>query len=204
LETNRLEAFSDGVFAVAITLLVLNLNAGPTGHGSLTHQITDQWSSYAAYLVSFMVIGIIWINHHTLFRRIVRVDRTMLFLNLLVLLFVSVIPFPTRLAAEYLRVGGWDAKVALAIYGAVMEGLGLSMSAVFIWGGRRPELLHESIDPVQHRAALRGFGIGSILYLVTIALAFVNAAAALAMHFGLAVFYVFDRTAADGTPVAEG
>jgi hypothetical protein len=113
-------------------------------------------------------------------------------------MFVTVIPFPTALLAQYLRVGGRDSHVAAALYGIVMEGMGLSFSAIFARGGHHPELLHEDISAEQHRAAMRQFGLGSVVYLFTIALAFISAPAALAAHFAIAVFYIFDRTATPG------
>jgi uncharacterized membrane protein len=193
----RIEAFSDGVFAVAITLLVLDLKV-PTpgaGHGSVANQLGDQWPQYVAYLVSFLVVGIIWVNHHTLMGKLVRVDRGLLFLNLLMLMFVVLIPFPTSVVAAYLRHGGsWDAKVAVAFYSLVMEGMGLSFSAIYLWAGRHQDLLHESVDIGQHQSAFRQFGVGSVAYLALAALSFVNAAVAIAGHFLLAGFYVFDRT----------
>jgi uncharacterized membrane protein len=101
----RVEAFSDGVFAIAITLLVLDL-AVPlreeTPEGELTASLAHQWPAYFAYLVSFLVIGIIWVNHHTVSDKVRLVDRPVLFANLVLLLVVSVIPFPTHLLAEYL------------------------------------------------------------------------------------------------------
>lgn len=197
----RVEAFSDGVIAVAITLLVLDLRVAGPGHGPLTTQLAHEWPSYSAYIVSFMVIGIIWVNHHTLLARYATVDRTLLFLNLLLLMFITVIPFPTALLAQYLRDGGRDAHVAAALYGAVMEGMGLSFGLLYWWGGRHPELLHAQIDPALHRRMLRQFGLGAVLYLLAIALALVSAPLALAAHFAIAVFYVFDRT---GDPAAEG
>jgi len=210
MSTGRLEAFSDGVFAVAITLLVLDLKvAGPgTRSSSLAHQLVHAWPAYATYVVSFMVIGIIWVNHHTLFVSVVHIDRTLLFLNLLLLMFVTVIPFPTVLFADYLRSGGWDAKVAAAAYGGVMEAMGLSFSAVFWWIGTHPELLGDPRTPAIQRRAMRQFGLGSVVYLGTIGLSFISAPVALAAHFAIAVFYVVDRTAAtargDGLGAVEG
>ncbi len=99
MDRGRLEAFSDGVFAVAITLLALNLAVAGTGHGPLLHQLGEHWPSFIAYLISFFTIGIIWVNHHALVRSIAVVDRTLLFLNLLLLLFVVVIPFATATLA---------------------------------------------------------------------------------------------------------
>jgi uncharacterized membrane protein len=89
--SGRLEAFSDGVFAVAITLLALDLAVAGPGHGSLAHQLADHWPSFVAYVVSFFVIGITWVNHHALIETFVKVDRSLLFLNLVLLMFVVAI-----------------------------------------------------------------------------------------------------------------
>jgi uncharacterized membrane protein len=115
MERGRLEAFSDGVFAVAITLLVIDLAIPEPGHVALGRQLARHWPSFAAYGVSFLTIGIIWVNHHALFRNIAAVDRVMLFLNLLLLFFVVTIPFATATVAAYLRSTGADASLAAAI-----------------------------------------------------------------------------------------
>ena len=109
----RLEAFSDGVFAVAITLLVIEI-AVPGEHGDLAHQVGQLWPSFAGYLVSFATIGIIWVNHHTMVTRFERLDRTVLFLNLNLLLWVVLIPWSTALIAEHLRDTGSDEHFAAA------------------------------------------------------------------------------------------
>ena len=122
MDSARLEAFSDGVFAVAITLLALELALpNPELHESLLHQLGDHWPSVAAYVVSFLTIGIIWVNHHALFRNIADVDRPLLFLNLLLLFFVVSIPFVTTMIADYLHHGGSDARVPGAIWASVIR-----------------------------------------------------------------------------------
>jgi len=192
----RVEAFSDGVFAVAITLLVLDLKVPVHGQGSVAHQLGQEWPAYAAYLVSFMVIGIIWVNHHTLMAKLARVDRSLLFLNLLLLLMVVLIPFPTSVVAQYLHHGGWDAKVSVAFYSAVMEAMSLAFAAIYLWAGSHHDLLDGSVDVTAHRSAFRQFGFGTAAYAALIALSFLSAEVALGGHFVLAVFYVFDRTSA--------
>ena len=99
MEKQRLEAFSDGVLAVAITLLVLDLHVDSKSAEPLNRQLWHAWPSFAAYAVSFLVIGIIWVNHHSLFRLAARVDRLLMFYNLLLLLFVITIPFTTSTLA---------------------------------------------------------------------------------------------------------
>jgi uncharacterized membrane protein len=131
---SRVETFSDGVFAIAITLLVLDI-AVPAREGSSTGRLANalahQWPSYFAYLVSFLVIGIIWVNHHTVFGKVRVVDRYVLFANLALLLTISVIPFPTRLMAEYLTAGA-DANTAAAVYSATMLAMGLAYSVLWL------------------------------------------------------------------------
>src|SRR5919204_2193943 len=120
MDRSRLEAFSDGVIAVAITLLALNLTVeGPAGEGSLAHQLYEKWPAFVGYLISFLTIGIIWVNHHVLIKSITRVDRTLLFLNLVLLLFVVMIPFGTATVTGYLPRNSWDARLAMILYGGI-------------------------------------------------------------------------------------
>ncbi len=192
--TGRLEAFSDGVFAIAITLLVLDLAVPPleeSERDGLAAALGHEWPSYFAYLVSFLVIGIIWINHHTMLTRIDRVDRPVLFANLALLLTVSVIPFPTRLLAEYLLEP--DAHVAAAVYSATMLVMGMAFSALWLAISRRPGLLRRPLDPATQRSTLYRFGGGQVIYAGAIGLSFVSAIATLALHGALGVYYCFDQ-----------
>jgi uncharacterized membrane protein len=195
MSSTRVEAFSDGVFAIAITLLVLDL-AVPAREelpaGGLAAALGRQWPAYFAYLVSFLVIGIIWVNHHAVFQRVRRVDRTLLFANLALLLFVSVIPFPTRLLAEYLTAGR-DSHVAAAVYSAAMLAVGLSFAGVWLSVTRDAGLLREPFEVSRSRAAILRFGIGNVFYLIAIGLSFVNAVATLTLHALIAVYYCFDQ-----------
>ena len=202
MPSGRLEAFSDGVFAIAITLLVLDLAVPPRDQvrtGGLGSALAHQWPSYFAYLVSFLVIGIIWVNHHTMFSKVKLVDRPVLFANLALLLVVSALPFPTRLLAEYLTAGS-DAHTAATIYSGTMLAMGLAYSVLWLAVTRDVGLLHERLDPAASRAALRRFGVGNIVYLATIGLSFVSAIATLAVHGALALYYCFDQLA---TPRAK-
>jgi TMEM175 potassium channel family protein len=196
--------------AIAITLLVLDLKV-PTyadaAAGGLAAALGRQWPSYAAYLVSFLVVGIIWINHHAMFTQVRRVDRGVLFANLGLLLVISVIPFPTRLLAEYLTAGladGRDAHVAAAVYSATMLGIAVAFTGLGWAVTRDAGLLHEHLDRAASRAALRRFGLGLVVYGGCVGLAFVNAYATLAVHGALALYYCFDqlRTTAATAPEA--
>jgi uncharacterized membrane protein len=195
--SGRLEAFSDGVFAIAITLLVLDLAVparDQVRRGGLGSALAHQWPSYFAYLVSFLVIGIIWVNHHTMFSKVNLVDRPVLFANLALLLVVSALPFPTRLLAEYLTAGS-DAHTAAAIYSVTMLAMGLAYSVLWLTVTRDVGLLHEHVDPAASRAALRRFGLGNVVYLATVGLSFVSAIATLSVHGALALYYCFDQLA---------
>ena len=117
--TGRLEAFSDGVLAIAITLLVLEIKIEPPGFEHLWRALADEWPSYLAYVTSFLTIGAVWIAHHALFVRLSAIDPVLLRLNILLLMVVSFLPFPTRLFADYI---GEDRpeRVAATIYGIIL------------------------------------------------------------------------------------
>ncbi|MFE0464716.1 TMEM175 family protein [Kitasatospora sp. NPDC058965] len=196
--TSRLEAFSDGVFAIAITLLVLDLNVPDPGGldgQSLASALAHQWPAYFAYLVSFLVIGIIWINHHAMCALARRVDRPTLFANLVLLLTVSVIPFPTRLLATYLTARHADAHTAAAVYAATMVAMSAAFSLLFLSFTRDARTLHTPIPAEAKRAARRRFGIGGVCYLAALGLAFVSPVAMLATHAVVALYYCFDQLA---------
>ncbi len=193
MDSGRLEAFSDGVFAVAITLLALDLAVPEPGHGHLIAQLADHWPSFAAYVVSFLTIGIIWVNHHALFKNIARIDRTLLFLNLLLLFFVISIPFATSTIAGYLKEATRDASVAAAIYEGVFLCMGVSFAVLFWWTIRR-EHLKEPLPPGAVWAAIVRFGIGNVGYLAAVGVAFVSPSGALLISGLLAVYYMFEQT----------
>jgi uncharacterized membrane protein len=195
MDRGRLEAFSDGVFAVAITLLALNLPVdGPGPHQpALASTLADHWPAFAAYVVSFATIGIIWVNHHALFRNFSEVDRTLLFVNLLLLFFVVSIPFATSTIAAYLRAGGADASLAAALYQGVFEGMSVSFTLLFWWAIRR-EHVQLTLTAHQARQATIRFGIGNLFYIIGIGVAFVSPVASLTLSGLVALYYIFEQT----------
>jgi len=201
MDRGRLEAFSDGVFAVAITLLALDLAVSGPGHGhrSLLQQLGAQWPVYAAYAVSFFTIGVLWVNHHSLFGQIAKVDRTLLFSNLALLLFVVAIPFVTSTLAAYLQEGGQDSHVAAGLYALVMEGMAVSFTLIFIHAVRR-DLLIRTMTPAEARAAIVRFGVGTVVYLAVLGLAFVSAPAVLAVAALITAYYIFERVPSESEP----
>ncbi len=194
MEKNRIEAFSDGVMAVAITLLVLDLSIPiARRHAQLASLLGEEWPRFAAYGVSFLVIGIIWVNHHTLFSLLSHVDRPLLFVNLFLLADVVLIPFGTALLADNIRQGGSNAHVAAAIYSAISLLMAVGFSAMYVYMTVDGRLLRDGVDLEAARACRLRFSGGGVFYLVLVGLAFVNAYLTLACQFALAAYYVFNR-----------
>src|SRR3989442_9381673 len=138
MTTSRLETFADGVFAIAATLLILNVDAQVgAAHAGLGAGLLHMWPSYVAYTVSFLTIGIIWVNHHTVMTQVARADRTFLFLTVVFLLCVAFIPFPTRLVAEHVRDEG--ARAAALTYGTTLTATAVMFQAIWLYAalGRR-------------------------------------------------------------------
>jgi uncharacterized membrane protein len=187
--TERVEAFSDGVIAIAITLLVLTLKVPNAKDGDLIDALLDQWPSYVAFIVSFVVIGIMWVSHHSMFERIATVDRPLLFLNLLLLMGFAFLPYPTSLLARYVADGGANSHVAAAMYSTTMVLIGLIYLAM--WGqlARRPELLVPGIPVERVRTAMKRSLVGPIVYALTIGLAFISAAACFVVYAGVAIYF---------------
>jgi uncharacterized membrane protein len=192
VSTNRLEAFSDGVIAVAITLLVLNIDLPHLNPGqSLLKGLIDQWQVYVAYVVSFVTIGIIWINHHVMIGRLREADRMILFLNLLLLMSIGVIPFATRLMAAYLRQSHGQ-HLATGLY----SGSFLVMAVFFSMTNRhillaKAHLLHHELPVEQRRQILFRSISGVVPYAIATALAVVSAYLTLAICAALGIFYAF-------------
>jgi uncharacterized membrane protein len=203
MDSNRLEAFSDGVFAVAITLLALNLVVPEPGHVPLARQLADHWPSFAAYVVSFLTVGIIWVNHHTIFKNVSEVDRVLLFLNLLLLFFVVTIPFGTATIAAYLTHSGADAALAAALFQVVFLGMSVSFATLFWWTIRH-EHLRITLTPDAQRSALIRFGIGNVAYAAAIGVAFLSAPASLFLSLLVAIYYMFEQTPARQSDDATG
>jgi uncharacterized membrane protein len=198
-DKGRLEAFSDAILAIAITLLALDLKLPATEAGKpLGTALLHHWPSYLAYVVSFLVIGIIWVNHHAMFALIARVDRVMLFLNLLLMLVVAAIPFPTALFAEYLTENE-ESHIAAAVYSGLMVAMALCFVALWRWVITHPSLLHGHVDIDAARGTSRRFGVGILIYVATVGLSFVSGMVTLFAHLVIALYYCFDQLAVRGT-----
>jgi uncharacterized membrane protein len=189
VSTSRLEAFSDGVIAIAITLLVLDIKVPAAGHGSLGHELAHQWPNYVAYVVSFLTIGIIWMNHHVSIGRLRIADHTVMVLNLLLLLTIGVLPFTTSLLAAYLR----DAQgehLAAAVYAGSFLALGLMFYALnrYVLSPGKAGLRHE-ISEADCRRIRRRNAAGVVPYALAVALAPVSAYASLGVCALVAAYY---------------
>lgn len=188
----RVEAFSDGVLAVAITLLVLDLHID-TGHGSVPHQLRERWPSFAAYAISFAVIGVIWVNHHALFALVDRVDRMLLFENLLLLFFVTTLPFTSSTLAEFVRTDSADARWAVALYGISNLGMAVGFTAMLsrmVHHG----LLVRPVPPDVGTRAVRRFGLGTVAYPLATAVGLIWPPLMLIAIGALAVYYMVEHT----------
>ena len=209
METGRVEAFSDGVFAIAITLLILAVGIEKAPHGNLGSYLVDLWPAYVAYAVSFLTIGIMWVNHHLLFDNFARVDRPMLLLNILLLMLIAFVPFPTRVAAQFAR-SEVDRRDAALLYGLTMTITAILFFALWMYGSRR--LLRPDADPRVVSGITRSYLPGTPLYGGATLLAFLSATASLILFAAIALFYALSaalfgrrdstvaRTASSGDP----
>ena len=194
LTKNRLEAFSDGVFAIAITLLVIEIRPPTPAEGeSLARALWEQWPHYLGYFLSFLVLGVMWLNHHRIFEPAVRVDGIVLVLNLNLLLWAVLIPFPTAVVADFLRDGGDDAKTAVALYGGVILLAAISFTALFV-GITREGIVDQLPTPKQVRAARLRFGFGVGVYTGVFLLSWLSPALALVAHGTMAAYYLTEQS----------
>lgn len=186
----RVETLSDGIFAIAITLLVLTISQ-PEDYARLGHELADRWPSLAAYAVSFAIIGIMWLNHHTVFALLARVDTTAFYLNLLLLMTISFLPYPTGVLGQALRTSH-GARTAAVAYSVTMALNAYAWAALWIYAARRRRLLVEEFPEAQRRTSTVLFTAGVAVYTLAIGVAFVNAFACLAFHALLALYYALD------------
>jgi uncharacterized membrane protein len=210
VETGRVEAFSDGVFAIAITLLILSVGIEQAPHGDLGTYLVDLWPAYVAYAVSFLTIGIMWVNHHLLFDNFARVDRPMLLFNILLLMLIAFVPFPTHVVAEFARSEVDRRNNAALLYGLTMTITAILFFVLWMYGSRR--LLRADADPRVVSGITRSYLPGAPLYATATLLAFVSSIVSLIMFAAIALFYALSaalfgrtdstvaRTASSGDP----
>jgi uncharacterized membrane protein len=199
VSTNRLETFADGVFAIAATLLILNVDGQVgEGTGAIGHRLLAIWPSYIAYAVSFVTIGIIWSNHHTVMAQLGRVNRTFLMQNIVLLMCVAFLPFPTRLVAEHIR-DRHDLQPAALAYGATMTVMAIAYITLWLYATHGGRLLRQDSDPRTVAGITRSYLPGVPLYLGATLLALASPLASVALYAAIALFYVLESSIFGGS-----
>jgi uncharacterized membrane protein len=183
-ETSRIEAFSDGMFAIAITLLILEVKV-PGAGGHLAEALLRQWPSYLAFFLSFAYIGVMWMNHHRMFHHIKRSNDTLLVLNLLLLLGVTAVPFPTAVLAAHL--GTPEQRTAALLYNGVFVVIAVFFNVLWRYAVSR-----HLLDPSRMETATaisRQYAFGPIIYLICFGLAWIDVRASVGLNVALAIFF---------------
>lgn len=195
-ETGRVEAFSDGIFAVAITLLVLNIKIpGLDNPGKLLSDrdlwgtLGGEWPMLAAYVTSFATTGIMWLNHHRLFTLIKRTDTPLLLLNLLLLLFIVFIPVPTALLAEYLTRP--DLHTAAILYSGTFFIAACCFNVLWLYASYHNRLLSRNTDPHAVADISKQYLFGPLCYFIMLGLTWISVPACIILGFLLALFFAF-------------
>ena len=193
MTTTRLETFADGVFAIAATLLILNVDTQIAGDvGNLGGRILHIWPSYLAYAVSFVTIGIMWINHHTIMGQVARADRRFLFANIGLLMCIAFVPFPTRLVAEHVR--GEGAEAAALTYGFTMVATAVMFNLTWFYASVGRRLLRPDADSGVVRGITRAYLPGPWIYLAATLVAFASPTASVLAFLAIAAAYVLESS----------
>jgi uncharacterized membrane protein len=184
----RLEAFSDGVFAIAITLLVLEIAVPHLEEpGELGQALRDLWPSYIAYATSFLTIGIMWINHHSVFRQLGEIDHRFHFLNLGLLMCISFVPFPTTLLADY--AWGGDGTSAALAYGITLTITAIFFNLLWRYAAWNRRLVRADADAQEIDGISRAYLPGPFIYGLATVVAFLSPEASAALYLAIAAFY---------------
>jgi uncharacterized membrane protein len=192
MTTSRLETFADGVFAIAATLLILNVDAQVSDVPDLGSRLLHIWPSYLAYAVSFVTIGIMWVNHHTVMSQIDRTDRRFLLATVGLLMCIAFVPFPTRLVAEHVR--GEGARDAALAYGFTMVATAIMFSVTWFYAARGNRLLRADADPAVVIGISRSYLPGPWIYLGATLIAFASPTASVLLFMATALFYVVESS----------
>ena len=187
-ETGRVEAFSDGVFAIAITLLIIEVHVPGQEHASnLGRALLDLWPSYAGYLTSFLTIGVMWINHHYVFALIDRVDRTMLLLNTTLLLLIAFVPFPTAVLAQFVETDG--ARAAAVLYGATLTLTAINFFVWWSYASRGRRLIRDDVPDEVVVDITQAYLPGTLLYAGAMVVGFFAPWVSAGLYLAIALFY---------------
>jgi TMEM175 potassium channel family protein len=187
-ETARLEAFSDGVFAIAITLLILEIKIPSSDVSNLARELYRQWPSYLAFFISFGFIGIMWLNHHRLFLHIRKTDDTMLVLNLALMFGVCIIPFTTAILAAHL--GHPGARTAVVVYDSAYLCIAVFFNLLWRYAASRGgHLLAENVSRETAERITQQYNYGPVSYCIAIALAWISIPSSLIINVVLAMYF---------------
>ena len=193
MSPGRLEAFADGVFAIAATLLILNVDGAVGGEGlDLGAELRHAWPSYLAYAVSFVTIGIMWVNHHTVMAQVGRVDRRFLVANIGLLMCIAFVPFPTRLVAEHIR-GAGPESAALAL-GVAIAAPAIFFKVIWLYASRGERLLRADADRRVVAGITRTYLPGPWIYFGAALVAFVSPEASALLYLAIAALYVVESS----------
>ncbi len=188
-EPGRVEAFSDGVFAVAITLLVLEIKI-PAAHDlALVHDLLSQWPQYVAYVYSFVIIGIYWMNHHHIFKYIRRVDQVLLFFNVVSLLWIVLMPFGAGLLAEYIGRERTLEQYAALVFSGLGLFTGIHFAIVWRYAAWQRHLLQPGLDEGVIKSLTRDYDLGIVFCAAALALVFVNVPLSLGLTLAIGMFF---------------
>jgi uncharacterized membrane protein len=192
-ETNRVEAFSDGVFAIAITLLILEIKVPKLGlamtNSQLFNALLNLWPSYFAFLLSFFAVLIMWINHHGFFKYLRTINNGFLYANGFLLLMVTFIPFPTAVLAEHINSSA--ANVSAAFYCGTMVLVSVAYNGLWHATAYNRQLLKEEISDALIIKIRNAYWFGFLVYLASFIISFFYALAGLALCISLWIFWIF-------------
>ena len=189
-DTARIEALSDGVFAIAITLLIIEIGVPHVDDGrGLGEALRELWPSYLGFSLSFLTIGVMWVNHHEMFKDIERADQKLRVLNLLLLLCISFVPFPTAVLAEYLR-DDEEALVATLAYGMTFAVTAVVFNLLWLYVATHRDMIDEHVSEARIRSRTRRYLGGGPLYVVGLGLAFITPWLAVGLWWAMAVFFL--------------
>ena len=191
MATTRLETFADGVFAIAATLLIIDVSADAPG-GALGAELTHAWPQYAAYGVSFVTIGIMWVNHHTCLDQIARVDRRFLFANIALLACIAFVPFPTRLVAEHLRDDG--RRAAALAYGLTLTTTAICFACFWFYAALGRRLIAPDADQRVVTGISRSYLPGAPIYGTSTLVALWSPTASVILFAAISAFYVLESS----------
>lgn len=193
--TQRLEAFSDGVFAISITLLAISLavpHLENSVNESLSHALLNQWPQYLSFFISFLNVGIVWANHHEMFRFIKRSNHIFLLINLFLLMFITLMPYSTSLLGEYLRVRG-NQIPATAVYSGTLFGMALLFNAVWLYAVRA-KFIDDRCNPEAIGFMTRSHLLGPLLFGIAFILAFLWYPATLILDTLVSILFLLPNT----------